>query len=58
MSKNRSRPSETQRPGPGARATSLADLSKLRDTLKQDAAERERERIAGLKSGADLAVIF
>lgn len=55
MSKNRPRPSEIQRPAPGARASSLADLSKLRDALKQDAAERERERIAAAKAAREAA---
>lgn len=55
MSKNRPRPSETQRPEPGARASSLADLAKLRDALKQDAAERERQRIAAAKAAREAA---
>ncbi|RDU95724.1 Smr/MutS family protein [Trinickia dinghuensis] len=55
MSKNRPRQSETQRPVAGARASGLADLSKLRDALKQDAAERERERIAAAKAAREAA---
>ncbi len=55
MSKNRHRPSETQRPEAGARASSLSDLAALRDALKQRAAERERERIAAAKVAREAA---
>jgi DNA-nicking Smr family endonuclease len=55
MSKNRPRPSETQRPVAGARASGLADLAKLRDALKEDAAQRERERIAAAKAAQEAA---
>ena len=55
MSKNRPRPNETQRPVAGVRASGLADLAKLRDALKQDAAQRERERIAQAKAAREAA---
>jgi DNA-nicking Smr family endonuclease len=55
MSKNRPRPSEIQRPVAGARASGFADLAQLRETLKQDAAERERQRIAAAKAAREAA---
>lgn len=55
MSKNRPRPSETPRPESGARTSSFTDLAKLRDTLKQDAEQRERERIAAAKAAREAA---
>lgn len=39
----------------GARASGLADLAKLRDALKEDAAQRERERIAAAKAAQEAA---
>jgi DNA-nicking Smr family endonuclease len=55
MSKNRPRPSETQRAAPAARASGLADLARLRDALKEDAEQRERERIARAKAAREAA---
>lgn len=55
MSKNRPRPSETQRPEPAARGSGLSDLAALRDALKQSADERERERIAAAKAAREAA---
>jgi len=55
MSKNRPRPSETQRPETAARGSGLSDLAALRDALKQSAAERERERIAAAKAAREAA---
>lgn len=52
MSKNRPRPSETK---PAKAGSGLADLASLRDTLKQNAAERERERIAAAKAAREAA---
>ena len=54
MSKNRPRPSEPKHPE-SARAHGLTDLAALRDTLKQSAAERERERIAAAKAAREAA---
>jgi DNA-nicking Smr family endonuclease len=52
MSKNRPRPNETK---PLKAGTGLADLASLRDTLKQNAAERERERLAAAKAAREAA---
>lgn len=56
MSKNRFRPKESQRPAATARGSGLSDLAALRDTLKQSAAERERERIAAAKAAREAAL--
>lgn len=55
MAKNRSRPSETHRPNAGTRAAGLQDLARLRDAVKQSAAQRERERIAAAKAEREAA---
>lgn len=55
MSKNRPRPSASERPEASNRASGLTDLAALRDALKQSAAERERERIAAAKAAREAA---
>ncbi|CAB3711797.1 Smr/MutS family protein [Trinickia soli] len=55
MSKNRPHSSEAKRGEPVARGSGLSDLAALRDALKQNAAERERERIAAVKAAREAA---
>jgi DNA-nicking Smr family endonuclease len=55
MAKHRFQPGEFKPVRGSARGAGLSDLAALRDTLKQDAAERERERIAAAKAAREAA---
>jgi DNA-nicking Smr family endonuclease len=57
MAKHRSHPGDTKPVSAdgSARGASLSELAKLRDTLKNNAAERERERLAAAKAAREAA---
>lgn len=56
MAKNRLRPDGLKDVGSPTRGARVTDLAALRDTLKEGAAERERERIAAAKAAREAAV--